>query len=272
MIAAWGRWPCGAAGALAALVIALAAWFLRDPVIAGLLQHPYFTIHQITVHGAGPALTAGDVHAWLGFDESTTVWSASPANVRARLEAHPYILRAAVKRQFPGGLEITVRERRPHAIAVLDDLYYVDRSGALFGPLRPRDSRDLPFITGIDPDAPDSARDWVLRRALRLLRRFEHAEHPRGALGPLSEVHVDVARGVTVFPAAPQVPILLGWGSWSAKLARVERVLARWRGAVDRLARIDARFRNQVVATTRAPAAAATPAARAKRRGRGLET
>ncbi len=131
------------------------------------------------------------------------MWEASPGRVRARLEAHPFIATAAVRRIFPGRLEIVVHERQPQAIAVLGDLFYVDRGGATFGPLRPGDPRNLPVITGLDADAPDGTRNWMLRRALRLLRRCERDTAPSACVGPLSEVHVDAERRHRRVPRQP---------------------------------------------------------------------
>jgi hypothetical protein len=82
----------------------------------------------------------------------------------------------------------------------------------------------------------------------------------------VSEVHVDATDGITLYPAASRVAIVLGWGSWSVKLERAGRALAHWQEAADRVARIDTRFRNQVVATLRPPPpAAAAPAATGRR-------
>ncbi|MEO8603296.1 MAG: FtsQ-type POTRA domain-containing protein [bacterium] len=267
-LARW-RWIGLAAGVLIGL--AVAGWLAREPLATALREHPYFVVKRVVIHGTEHALTADDLRAWIGLTDATTVWEVAPGRVRERLEAHPYVARAAVRRQFPGTLEIVVRERRPLAIAVLDDLYYVDRGGVTFGPLRPEDDRDLPLITGLDPKASDGTRNWLLRRALRLMRRADDAP----ALGVLSEIHIDAKRGVIVFPAAPRVPVLLGWGSWPAKLARARRALDSWHGSTERLARLDTRFRNQVVATLRAgpaaPAPAAVPAHTPKRRGHELK-
>jgi cell division protein FtsQ len=268
---AWlARWRWAGLGVCAMLGLAAVGWTVRRPVLERLRQHPYFVITHVAIHGVGPALTPEDVTAWLGLAETSTLWEATPGAVRERLLAHPFIAAAAVKRIFPGRLEIVVRERRPQAIAVLGDLFYVDRGGVTFGPLRPEDPRNLPVITGLDADAPDGTRRWMLRRALRLLRRCEPDLEPLGTLaaavtrsgdqrlrcvGPLSEVHVDADDGIVVFPAAPRVPLVLGWGSWHTKLARAERALRGWQGTTDQLARLDLRFRNQVVATMRQVAA-----------------
>jgi cell division protein FtsQ len=269
MIARMARWRWMALALVALVGLAATAWMVREPAAEALRRHPYFVVNQVVIQGTEHALTPDDLRAWIGLTDATTVWDASPTRVRERLEAHPYVARATVRRQFPGTLEIVVHERRPLAIAVLDDLYYVDRGGVTFGPLRLQDDRDLPVITGLDAHASEGQRRWMLRRALRLLRR---CDGPR-CLGPLSEVHVDAQQGVTIFPAAPRVPVLLGWGSWSEKVDRARRALESWQGAPERLARLDTRFRNQVVATVRPLPAPPAPVAKSKPRppGRGLK-
>lgn len=268
MRAGLARWRWAGVGACALLGLAAVGWTVRRPLGERLRHHPYFVVDHVALRGVGPALTPDDVTAWLGFAAGTTIWEATPGAVRERLEAHPFIAAAAVKRIFPDRLEIVVHERKPQAIAVLGDLFYVDRGGATFGPLRAGDPRNLPVITGLDADTPAGTRSLMLRRALRLLRRCERAAAECG--GPLSEVHVDPADGVVVFPASPRVPLVLGWGSWPTKLARAGRALRGWQGASGRLARLDLRFHNQVVATLR-PAAAPPPAPRVPKRGHRLK-
>lgn len=266
MISAFTRHRWALLSAIAAFGVAAGLWAARGPAAEAVREHPYFAISQLVISGGGPALTPDDLRTWLGFTGESTLWEASPARVRARLEAHPYIAHALVRREFPGRLDVVVHERRPQAIAVLDDLFYVDRGGVTFGPLRPQDSRDYPLITGLDPGMADGPRTWALRRTLRLLRRC--AREP--CLGELSEVHLEDGRGVVVYPAAPRVPIVLGWGSWPAKLERAERALHAWQGAAERLAGLDVRFRNQVVLTLRLlPVPPAPP--RARPRAHGIE-
>ena len=262
------RWSCLAA--IVGLTLAAGAWATRDVAATALRRHPYFALNQVTITGCGPALTPAEVRAWLGFTPETTLWDASPELVRARLEAHPFISGAVVKREFPGRVDVVVRERRPQAIAVLDELYYVDHSGRTFGPLRPKDSRDYPLITGLDPGLSEGQRTWALRRTLRLLRRCDREACV--GVGELSEVHLEEARGVVVYPAAPRVPIVLGWGSWPAKLERAGRALRAWSAGAERLASLDVRFRNQVVVTVRQlPAPPAPPPAHRSAHAKGLK-
>jgi hypothetical protein len=249
------RWTLIGAALTLPLALAGGVWAAHSHAAELLRDHPYFAISHLVINGCGPGLTPDDVRAWLGLTDEVTLWQTSPPLVRARLESHPYIAHASVRREFPGRLEIAIRERQPQAIAVLDDLYYVDRSGVTFGPLRVQDSRDYPLITGIDATMAEGPRTWALRRTLRLLRRCDRDS----CVGALSEVHLGDQRGVVVYPAAPRVPIVLGWGSWPAKIERAQRALNAWHGAAEHLASLDVRFRNQVVVTLRPPPAPVAP-------------
>jgi cell division protein FtsQ len=247
--------------ALLAVAAGLATWLSGAPVLGALREHPYFEIDSLRVEGCGPRLDESAVRAWLGFGERASVWDADPAWVLARLRAHPYVASASVRREFPDTFEIRLREREPVAVAVLDDLYYVDRTGAVFGPLDEDDAHDFPVITGISAESSPGQRRWALRRALRLLRVAERAG---GFAAAVSEVHVDPVLGAILYPAEPRVPVVLGWGSLGEKLARAARVLREWEGATDRLAKVDTRFRNQVVVKVRPE----DPPKRAAKRGR----
>lgn len=253
--------------------------FVRD--------HPYFRVERIHVHGAGPLVSGEELKAWIGLSEGDSLWLAAPARIERRLAAHPMIAAATVRRTFPDTLEVRVRERRPAAIAMLDDLYYLDRDGETFGPLGPRHDRDYPVFTGVggtedfaamdamggmagvatsvgvydlmkgeevESADGDGQRRWALRRALQLLRRWDRRE---GGL-EVSELHLDPHAGLVLHPVKPRVPLYLGWRGWQRRLQRAERVLASWQGSVERLARVDLRYRGQVIVELREPRRAPT--------------
>jgi cell division protein FtsQ len=191
----------------------------------------------------GPLLTRTEIVEWAGIRNGASLWDAPPAGVRRRLEAHPMVARARVRREFPGRVLIDVRERKPEAILLFDEPYYVDRSGAAFGPLREDYSRDFPVITGVDADLPAGSRERAVRRALRLARLCDR----HACFGGISEIHVQAGIGAVVYPSEARVPVVLGWGGWLDKVDRAERLLDLWSAESDRVASIDARFRNQVV-------------------------
>ena len=241
---AFGRKWVGRSSLAAACGITLAAlvWYGIPAGWHWVHAHPYFAITKLELDG-NRRLTQHDVLEWIGVQDGTSIWDASPSVLQMRLESHPWIRRASVQREFPRHLAITVQERRPVAIVRLDTLDYVDRAGHILGPLRDDDSRDFPLITGFEDDAARRFAPIGVHRALQFLRRCERLSCFDG----VSEVHVSQQLGLTVFPQRTAVAVVLGWGGWREKLARSTRVLAAWEGQTARVATVDVSFRQLVV-------------------------
>ncbi len=220
----------------------------RERAFGMVQDHPYFRVDRVVIRGVGDLVDEAELQAWLGFRPDQSLWNAEPRRVVTRIEAHPMIQTASVRRVFPSTLEIFARERKPAAISVQEDLYYLDRRGEPFGPLAPDHDRDYPVFTGVSVGT-DGQQRWALRRALRLLRRGRSD----ATQVDVSELHLDAEEGLILYPSHPRVPVFLGWTGWERRLERAERVLSTWKGAAERLARIDLRYRDQVVVGLREP-------------------
>jgi cell division protein FtsQ len=236
-------------GALAAgcgVSLAVGLWYGVPWTVHAIKSHHYFALTTIEVDGNG-RLDRREVLQWAGVSDGSSAWDAAPGAVRIRLLSHPWIQRVQVQREFPNRLMITLQERRPVAIVLVDGPQYVDRHGRVLGALRDDDSRDFPIISGIDgPEAGDFA-NIGMHRALQLLRWCDRLN----SFDAVSEIHVDRRRGVTVFPRRTAVAVVLGWGSWREKLARSARVFAAWEGQAQRLVAVDLSFRDLVVVKLR---------------------
>ncbi|MBI4517360.1 MAG: FtsQ-type POTRA domain-containing protein [Deltaproteobacteria bacterium] len=209
-------------------------------------SHAYFALTEVTVRG-NSRWGREQLLQSAGLRPGMSIWDANPSAIRLRLRLHADLADVRVRRDFPHRLVVSVRERVPAAIAVLDDLYFVDRSGQLMNRLREDDSRDLPLITGLGITPANREDVLMLRRAARMIRLCQR----EGCGAGLSEVNIDPRRGVTLIPLRQPVPIVVGWGNWRTKLARTKRVLAAWEGQESRVALFDATFSDQVVVRLR---------------------
>lgn len=89
-----------------------------------------------------------------------------------RIESHPWILEAEVKRRLPDTLRVQVKERRPASLAVIGGLVQVvDEGGKVLGPFGPSLAPDLPVLTGLEGLQGDAARA-AIARGVKLLRRL----------------------------------------------------------------------------------------------------
>ncbi|TMA74079.1 MAG: FtsQ-type POTRA domain-containing protein [Deltaproteobacteria bacterium] len=246
--AAIARWRT--ATALAALVAVAGVGFVeRAPLADWALHHPYFAVSEIVV-APTHHVRQGALLQWMGLRPGMSIWSLEPRALERRLEEHPWIRRAHVERQFPRRLTVQVVEREAAAVLLIDQLYYVDRSGAVFARVGSADALDLPFVTGIEAAVLNGERSYprhAVRQALRLVQLMGAAGLPFR----VSEVHIERDEGVTVFPVEPKVALEFGWGRYPEKLARLGEVLAGYRGRESQLREIDLTYDSQVVVRLR---------------------
>ncbi len=168
---------------VAVAVLALLALVPLSFAARKLAQHPAFAVRSVHVKGA-ERVAAEDVLELAGVAAGQP-WAGLDARaVELRLEGHPWVARAHVRRPWPGRVNLCIQECRPVA--------RVEIGGRIYGlceDLRvvPSGDPELPLIRSrgrekTDPDALARGLDWV-----ELLRRAEIA----GA----EPVQVDVHQG-----------------------------------------------------------------------------
>ncbi len=242
------RWRTTAALAAVVLVVGVAV-VERAALGRWAVHHPYFAVSEIVVVPTHH-VRQGALLQWMGLRPGMSIWSLEPRALERRLEEHPWIRRARVEREFPRRLTVQVVEREAAAVLLIDQLYYVDRSGAVFAGVSAEDTLDLPFVTGIEAAVLNGERSYprhAVRQALRLVQLM-------GASGlpfRVSEVHIQREEGVTVFPVEPKVALEFGWGRFPEKLARLGEVLAGFTGRESQLREIDLTYDSQVVVRLR---------------------
>ena len=249
----WGRRSAIGVAAVAVAAVGAAGWLYGPTVLNAIADHPYFTVTEIVVTPtrhvrAGALLESVDLSA------GVSLWRVDPAALAARLEAHPWIRRAKVRREFPRRLVVELAEREPAAILFLDQLYYVDNTGAAFVRVGDRDRLDVPFVTGVEAAVMADERPFArhaIRQALRLLQLMPAAGLPFR----VSEVHIDREQGITVFPIEPRVALTFGWSGFATKLTRLARVLQDFRGRESQIREIDLTMGTAAVVRLRQPGA-----------------
>jgi cell division septal protein FtsQ len=193
-------------------------------------------------------LDRGQILALMDVTDESTVWG-DLRDWEDRLEAHPLLKDARVRRRMPGTLVVDVVERHPVALAPTPTLEPVDRDGALL-PLDPAERRmDLPLLGMDEPPAPGArllpARDRVLAAEVARLMEGDTA-----FLQMVSEVSWGEARNIVVARwSEPPVDFLLIAGAPASRFREGIAVLADALGRDPEHAPavIDLRYADQVV-------------------------
>lgn len=205
----------GMAGLGAAGVVHLGSWLREGDVL------PLRSVAVAGVEGE----RAREVVAYAEVRQGEPLLSLDLDIVKARVEQHPFVERAHVRRVPPDGLEIEVEERAPRALLSVDGaLYLLDERGAAQKRARAGDGLDLPLITGLSAEIFENLEsDEVapaVSLALRVIEAHEAAEAPGGTL---AEVFMETPeRPVAVLEDGTRV--ILGEGDFEEKMARLVRV------------------------------------------------
>ena len=170
-----------------------------------------------------------------------------PGQVERALMAHPWIAKAEVSRKWPNSLHLQIQERDPVALVQFgEELLYMDRQGMIFKPLSPGDPHNFPVITGLTPDNlkhPAGNMPEVVAQAFQLMDELKKTPPPLN-LENISEIHVDLERGFTLYANGVGVALELGFKDYSEKLQKFAQLWPRLvqKGLLTKVGRINLNY------------------------------
>ena len=231
-----------AAGCAVSVATALAA-AAAARVTRWTTAHPYFAVQEVVVEGTSDPAT---VTAWSGIEKGASLWSIDPERTVIRLLAHPRIRAATIRREFPSRVEITVEERRPRAVLMVETPFFLDDDGAAFPPLLRESLEGLPCVTGLRMRDLTERPAWATQRLsqaaklLSLWRRY--SDWPE-----VSEVHREADGELVVFPVRSPMTVRFGREVSEEQFTRLSAVFGQWRGRESEVAGIDLSVPGQAV-------------------------
>ena len=143
-------------------------------------------------------LSEGEVRELLGPAVGENILGLDIAALKARLRSSPWVADATVGRTLPDTLKVEITERVPLALAEVERLYLMDKSGGLIDLYGPRTaSFDLPIVRGLMGVDAEARRD--------------RAERAGALLDDLGDLAAEVSE-VFVLPTGDLKVVLRGTG------------------------------------------------------------
>lgn len=209
---------------------------------------------EIRVTGCAKA-TEAELLKMAGLDFGTSLLKLNLKEVSSHIAQHPWVEKAKVRRDWSRkALIIEVQEKVPRALILLDDLYLLDRQGALIKKATLRERADFPVLTGLKkPEVTGGNQQGtaLVREALRLLEHL--GERKMFTPGEVSEIHISKGQGLTIFTLREGIPIRLGSGDFRDKLDRLEKVLPDLRPKAAAVEYLDLQYPRKVVVKMKEP-------------------
>lgn len=186
----------------------------------------YFRIHEIEISGCR-TVDKEELRKFAGMSYEMNMLSLDPDTIQERLVQHPWIKSAKVKRVWPDGLDVTVREHKPQALLAEQggkQWRYVSSSGVIFASPEQGQEFDFPVITGFDNIKDRTVRQKLLAEANLFLRLAER-NNPNLPAQNISEIHFSSGGELVLYLVEHPFPIYFGKGDVKRKYSQLRRVL-----------------------------------------------
>jgi len=124
---------------------AVQVYAATGPLLAG-----WFEVREVSVTGL-KAVTREEVLGRLQLETRATLLSVSPAQLEARVSAHPWVGSVEVSRLPLHTLSVEVAERRPAAVLKTpSSAFLLDDEGVVLTVVAEREYENLPVMVGVD--------------------------------------------------------------------------------------------------------------------------
>lgn len=232
-----------------AVGMATAGFFSSRELYRWATTSPTFAVKKVEVTGLHRASEA-ELLRLGGLALGQNLFRVDPSAASRAMRTQEWVRSVEVSRRLPDRIWVRVVEHEPAALAVLGDLYLVDREGVPFKKAEAGDGVDLPLVTGLGREAyaerPDEA-SAHFREALAL--ESQYTRLLPGRADRVSEVRIGPF-GFALVVGERGEEVQLGTGPFGDKLARLVRVREelKRRSIVAEVIRLDNRARPDWVA------------------------
>ena len=181
------------------------------------------TIEEVKIETEG-RLNKGDILELADIRAGTSLIAVRLFRLRDRVESHPWVSRASVKRIFPHTLVMNVVQKQPIAQVTLDrGVLLVDNDGTFFALSKPLKLTGLVPIVGLK-DADIKLKPLVCQNRLKNALDAIRSVKARSGL-QIKELKIDLENGITLALEESPKEVRLGLDDPDRSVGRLWKIL-----------------------------------------------
>jgi len=233
-------------GALAKAILIAVFFYAVFSGYRFITHTPYFDINKINTIGI-KHLSTEELNTWAGAIIGNNIFLLDLSKFSKKLAAHPWIHSASVRRVFPQGINIEIKERTPFARIKLGKFYIMDNYGILLGS-ETSNLTKLPLITGItakNPTPGNNVADEEIIRGLKAMHNLNLL--PMFKKNPIERVHINSKSRITFLTKNQNIRVYMRPGMVQQSLKNLILVIDTIEKNEPNLKYIDLSFKNKVV-------------------------
>jgi len=198
--------------AIAVIVVLGGLLLAGSSLYKHIIQMPETQLSEIIISGARHS-SQDDIRGIVKACCPECLLLADLEKIRESVETLPWISEVLIRRRLPDTLIVEVTERKPMAVAGVDNkLYLVDREGIILDPFSTQQELlAKPVVRGLKHQLREDSEEYNLIRMqtyLRALEEFQSAT--RDYSEAISEIDVTDPENVSIIPRGDPIVIYLG--------------------------------------------------------------
>jgi cell division protein FtsQ len=210
----------------------------------------HVSVRQVSVEGIS-VVSKEEVVRLVNLPPNVPMYELDLTAIQKNLLTNSFIENANVQRDAPSTLRISILERKPLAILVANELYYIAADGMVLPYITSSETYDIPVISGVDSLNKIKTGQKLInddvQEALEIITASKMTSE--NLFHTISEIRLRKGHDMVLYSFETGAPIIFGKGDAVKKMIKLEAFLQRFLQNNDTkdIQYIDIRFDDQVV-------------------------
>ncbi len=209
---------------------------------------PDFEVKEVKITGNNYT-SKNEILALARVEARKNMFAIPLSDVKSKLKANPQFREVAIKRVFPGIVEINITEREPVAYIGADKAYQIDAEGVTFPAIKSFfHGKRLYTFTGTAVNLSDVGKktsSLVLKQALAMVEKLEARATPY--LNDVMVIDVTCPEELALLIPNTKRVYKLGEGNWDEKIDKLVCLLINLNERKKEVQSVDLRFRDEAI-------------------------
>jgi cell division protein FtsQ len=207
-------------------------------------------VKQISVEGLS-IVSKEEVVRLMNLPPNVPMYQLDLTAIQKNILSNSFIETAIIKRDAPSTLRIIIEERKPAAILVANEMYYIADDGTVLPYIVSSETYDIPVISGVDSlnkiKMGQKLINAEVEEALEIIAASKMTSE--NLFHAISEIRLRKGHDVVLYSFETGAPIIFGKGDAVKKMVKLEAFWQKFLQNNDTkdIQYIDIRFDDQVV-------------------------
>ncbi len=207
-------------------------------------------VRQVSVEGLS-VVSKDEVVRLMNLQPNVPMYQIDLTLIQKNILSNSFVEKVIIKRDAPSTLRVIIEERKPAAILVANELYYIAGDGTVLPYIASSETYDIPVVSGIDSlnkiKTGQKLINADLQEALEIIAACRMTSE--NLFHAISEIRLRKGHDLVLYSFETGAPIIFGKGDAVKKMVKLEAFWQKFlqNGDTKNIQYIDIRFEDQVV-------------------------